>query len=118
MKLLALAISLLLAAPPDDMLTGRWETKPSETGSIFGIVFKMNHDMEAYKNKKPFASGKYIFNSVDRVLSFIDNGCSGSSAIYKVNFFSNGDSLRFTVIMDTCTERRKGIQLLVMGRKK
>lgn len=118
MKTLILAISLMLAAPPDDMLTGRWETQPSEKASIFGIVFKNNNDMEAYKNKKPFASGRFFFNDADSILSFVDNACNRTSAIYKVNFFSNADSLRFTAILDSCTERRNGIQRLVMGRKK
>lgn len=118
MKTLVLAISLLLAAPPDDMLTGRWESPPSEKGNRTGLLFKDGYILEGYINKKPFASGRYFFNASDSVLAIVDNGCNGLTAVYKVEFFSNSDSMRVAVIMDSCTERRKGIQRLVFGRKK
>lgn len=118
MKLLAIAVFLLLTTTTNDVLNGRWESKPSEKGNVTGVLFKNGNILEAYTNKKPFASGRYFFNAADSVLSFVDNGCNGASAVYKVQFFSNSDSLRFAVIMDTCTQRRTGMQRLVMGRKK
>ncbi len=118
MKLLAIAASLLLATTTNDVLTGRWETPVSEKGNTTGIVFKGSNLMEAYINKKPFVSGKYFFNAADSVVSFVDNGCNNVTAVYKVQLFSNSDSMRFTPIMDNCTERLHGMIRLVMGRVK
>lgn len=103
---------------PNDTLTGRWQTKPSEKGNVTSVLFKEGKTMEGYINKKPFVSGEYFFSQADSMLSFIDNGCGQSMALYKVNFFSNSDSLRFTSIYDTCTERKNGMHRLVMGRVK
>lgn len=103
---------------PNDMLTGRWETKPSAKGNVTGIVFKNDSAFEAYVNKKPFASGNYRFNLKDSILSFTDNGCNGAEGIYKIIFFGRGDSMRFNAIYDSCTERSDGMQRLIMGRVK
>ena len=112
-------ISLMaLALSSATELTGRWETMPSEKGNITGVVFKTDNTFEGYVNKKPFVSGAYSFNATDSILTFTDNGCNGITATYKIGFFSNSDSLRFTVINDSCTQRREGMQRLVMGRVK
>lgn len=97
-------------------LTGRWESKPSENGNVTGVVFKADNSFEGYVNKKPFVSGTYTFQ--DSILSFVDNGCDGLQGIYKTDFFSNGDSLRFIAIKDGCDERKDGMSRLVMGRIK
>ena len=97
-------------------LTGRWESKPSENGNVTGVVFKADNTFEGYVNKKPFVSGTYSFN--DSIFSFVDNGCEGKQGVYKVDFFSNGDSIRFVPIMDSCEERKNGMIRLVMGRIK
>src|SRR5215467_6612063 len=89
-------------------LTGRWETRPSEKGNITGVVFKDDSTFEGYVNKKPFVSGRYVFNTNDSTLTFNDNGCNNITATYKVVFFSNADSLRFVAINDSCNERRAG----------
>jgi hypothetical protein len=102
----------------DDPLTGRWETKPSEKGNVTGVVFKNDSILEGYVNKKPFTSGTYHFIATDSVLSFVDNGCNGVRGVYKVLFFNNSDSLRFKAISDSCTERKEGMQRLIMGRVK
>jgi hypothetical protein len=115
MKILFIALILLLAVT-DDLLTGKWETKPSEKGNITGVVFKNDSILEGYINRKPFVSGIYHFNAADSVLSFTDNGCNGVKCIYKVIFFSGRDSLRFRAIYDSCDERREGMQRLIMGR--
>lgn len=101
-----------------DPLTGRWETKPSAKGNVTGVVFKNDSILEGYVNKKPFTSGIYRFSSKDSILSFTDNGCNGAEGVYKVIFFSTGDSMRFKAIYDSCTERRDGMQRLIMGRVK
>lgn len=112
------ALICFLVNPPKDMLTGRWETKPSAKGNVTGVVFKNDSILEGYVNKKPFTSGIYRFSDKDSILSFTDNGCNGVQAIYKVNFFSMGDSTRFKAIYDSCTERKDGMQRLIMGRVK
>jgi hypothetical protein len=101
-----------------DMLTGRWESKPSEKGNITGVVFKNDSILEGYVNKKPFTSGIYRFSSKDSILSFTDNGCNGVRGTYKVIFFGTGDSIRFKAIYDSCDERKDGMQRLIMGRVK
>jgi putative heme iron utilization protein len=112
------AIIFSFTIAPNDMLSGRWETKPSEKGNVTGIVFKNDSIFEAYVNKKPFASGTYRFNNTDSVLSFVDNGCNGVRGVYKILFFNSADSLRFKVIIDSCDERREGMQRLIMRRIK
>ncbi len=118
MKILLLILSALFAFSIGDPLIGRWETRRSEKGNVTGVVFKQGNIMEGYVNKKPFVSGTYNFAPQDSTLSFIDNGCNGVRAIYKVMFYNDSDSLRFNVISDECQERREGMLRLVMGRVK
>ena len=118
MKILFLVVTIITAVIADDKLAGRWQTAPSEKGNVTGVVFKEGNVLEGYVNKKPFVSGTYSFNPGDSILSFVDNGCNGMRGIYKVMFYSNSDSLRFSVISDSCTERKNGMQQLVMGRVK
>lgn len=118
MKMLFSAFALMLAFTANDTLTGRWESRPSEKGNVTGVVFKPDNTMEGYVNRKPFVSGSYSFNAADSILSFVDNGCNGVRGIYKVMFYSHSDSLRFKVILDSCDERKEGMQRLIMGRIK
>lgn len=106
----------IFATGKSDTITGRWQTKPSPTGSVTGVVFKADNTFEGYVNKKPFVSGRYSF--YETILSFTDNGCNGAQGTYKTVFFSNGDSLRFELMSDTCKDRANGMQRLVLGRIK
>lgn len=108
---LAIALGSFMS---EDFLTGRWETKISEKGNVTSIVFKPDNTFEGFINRKPFTTGKYTLK--DSVLSFTDNGCGGSEAVYKLKLFSNGDSLRFVDIRDTCTERKRGMLRTILGR--
>jgi hypothetical protein len=99
-----------------DLLTGRWESKPSVKGNITGIIFKSDSSFEGYVNKKIFVSGRYSYE--EDILSFVDNGCDGKRATYRIVFFSHADSLRFEAISDSCAERKKGMSQLVVGRVK
>lgn len=114
--LIAIAILALVSFTVTDELTGRWETKLSVKGNVTGVVFKTDNSFEGYINKKPFTSGHYTFK--DSIFSFTDNGCEGLEGVYKVIFFSNGDSLRLVPITDSCNERRNGMSRLVLGRVK
>ena len=100
----------------NDLLTGRWESKPSKNGNVTGVVFKPDNSFEGFVNAKPFVSG--IYNLKDSIFTFVDNGCDGKTGVYKTIFFSQGDSLRFEPLSDSCTERKEGMSRLVLGRVK
>src|SRR6476620_5487506 len=91
-------ITLVLSFTIADKLTGRWETKPSVNGNVTGVIFKEDGSFEGYVNWKNFVSGNYTLE--DSLFTFTDNGCEGKQGIYKLNFFSNTDSLRFEVVSD------------------
>ena len=118
MKIMIIAaIALTLAATSDpNPLLGRWETKPSPKGNVTGLYMKADSSFEGFFNKKPFVTGTYTYK--DSLLSFVDNGCNRTRGLYKVIFFSEGDSIRFEPVSDTCTERRNGMSKTIMGRIK
>lgn len=110
------AVMASVALVEKDRLTGRWESQPSLKGNVTGVMFKPDNSFEGYVNKKPFVSGSYTLEK--DTFSFTDNGCEGKRGVYKIIFFSNSDSLRFEVVVDSCTERKNGMLQLVMGRVK
>jgi hypothetical protein len=118
MKRMMISILMILMCSfiPADQLTGRWQTKPSPKGNITSVLFKADGSFETYINKKPFTSGSYTLQ--DSVLSFIENGCNGYRATYKILFFSAGDSIRFQPISDSCLERKEGMSRTILGRVK
>ncbi|MRG48784.1 hypothetical protein GFS24_26985 [Chitinophaga sp. SYP-B3965] len=118
MKVLMVSIVAMMFAVfhPEDKLTGRWETKPSDKGTVMGLLFKSDSNFEGYINKKPFVSGTYTYK--DDTFTFVDNGCDGMKGVYKIEFFSNVDSLRFKPIADSCDKRRERMIRLVMGKVK
>ena len=108
-------IVLSLVFGSKDQLKGRWESK-SENGASFSIVFKDDNSFEGFMNKKAFVSGTYSYSQADSIFKFVNNGCAGVTGVYKINFYSNSDSMRFVVINDSCTKRVSGMQRLQMGR--
>lgn len=114
--LLMPAVAALLHLVAADGLTGRWQSKPSEKGNVTSALFKPDSTFEGYVNNKPFVSGRYQLQG--DTLSFTDNGCQGMQGVYKLLFFHHADSLRFEAISDSCTERKGGMQRLVLGRVK
>ena len=116
MKIIAIYVVaiLMLAFGGKDKLTGRWQTKPSVTGAVTGVVFTSDSTFEGYVNKKPFTTGKYRIQ--DSLFVFTDNGCNGAEGIYRMIFFNDEDSLRFDPVTDSCTERKKGMSKLIFGR--
>jgi hypothetical protein len=119
MKIMIIAtIVFALAAAEPNPLLGRWETKPSPKGNVTALHMKADSSFEGYFNKKPFVSGTYTFIEKDSIMSFVDNGCNKARGNYKVIFFSEGDSIRFEPVWDTCTERRNGMIKTILGRVK
>lgn len=114
--LISVAMVTLFSFKIKDVLTGRWESKPSEKGNVTGIVFKSNNTFEGFINKKPFVTGKYMLEG--DVFTFTDNGCEGKQGVYRIVFFNNEDSLRFVPVSDSCEQRRNGMSRLIVGRKK
>lgn len=112
--LIVTAILTLISFTVAEDIIGKWQTKPSPKGNVTMVVFKNDNSFEGFINKKPFTSGKYSYQG--DTLSFIDNGCNGKDAIYKVVLFSNNDSLRFEPIRDSCDERRNGMIKTILGR--
>jgi hypothetical protein len=109
-------IAMAFAFTGKDILTGRWESKPSKNGNVTGVVFKADQTIDGYINRKPFVTGSYTLNG--DMITLLDNGCAGVPGTYKLIFFSNADSLRFELISDSCAPRSKGMPNLVMGRVK
>ena len=109
------AIMILLFGLSPNELTGKWERKLAG-GNILGFRFKPDNSFEAYVNKKPQASGMYTLRG--NVFTILSNGCPGIKGTYKINFFSNSDSLRWEVINDSCERRRQGISNIAFGRVK
>ncbi|SIO50972.1 hypothetical protein [Chitinophaga niabensis] len=115
MKTVLIALVSLLFIG-ENKLTGRWESAPAPNGNVTGLVFKKDNTFEGYVNKKPFVTGKYTLEG--DILTFTDNACDGAQGVYKINYFSGTDSLRFQPVNDTCSNRRAGMSRLVMGRVK
>ncbi len=111
-----LGTCMLFSFTSNDLLTGRWQSRPSDKGNVTSVVFKPDNAFEGFINRKPFVTGTYQFE--DSILSFVDNGCDGKRGIYKVVFFAQNDSLRFVPVSDSCVERNRGMSRLVMGRVK
>jgi hypothetical protein len=116
MQALSLALLLAFVLTGADQLTGRWQSPPSPTGSVTSVVFKADQSFEGFINRKPFTTGRYTLK--DSIFSFTDNGCNHVTGTYKLQFFSNNDSMRFVPVEDSCTERKGGMSKLVLGRTK
>lgn len=114
--LIAFALLTLNSSTIKDPLTGSWETKPSPKGNVTRVIFKADNSFDGFVNKKPFVTGRYVLEN--DIFSFTDNGCNGMKGIYKIVFFSNGDSLRFEAIDDSCEERKNGMIKTILGRIK
>jgi hypothetical protein len=111
-------ITMLFAFTATDKLTGRWESQPSTNGDVRGVIFKEDNTYDAYINKEPFVSGIYSFTQADNVFTLEDEGCTGLTGVYKINFFSNGDSMRFVAIDDNCNGRKEEMEKVTLGRVK
>ena len=114
-SILAVVIALV-AFTGKDPITGKWQSPPSVKGTVTTVIYKPDGSFEGFINKKPFVSGTYSL--AGDTVSFVDNGCNGTEAVYKVKFFSNEDSMRFEYIRDSCVGRKGGMEKLVLGKVK
>ena len=89
-------------------LYGTWRVKFAD-GTKGEVRFGKNGTYDYFMNGKLFSSGKSMSKN-DTVEEFdpICNAKGNSYSTYKVDFFE-GDSMRFTVIEDSCKTRRLGL---------
>ena len=118
MKTILISIAAMLFYASTDELTGKWESPPSPDGRVATVVFNEDKTFETYMNGDHYIDGNYTYSSNDSIFTVDDFSCSGVVGKYKVNFFSNGDSLRFTPVDDMCEERKARIEVVTLGRVK
>ncbi|QEM02593.1 hypothetical protein DIU31_003325 [Mucilaginibacter rubeus] len=90
-------------------LVGKWEYSSTQPGGPFKLlaIFRANGTFDGFINKKEFVSGTYRMKQDTLYIS--DPTCNARyEGIYKVEFFSRRDSLKFHVVQDTCKGRREG----------
>ena len=83
------------------------------------IHYKKDSTFDVFVNKKMFASGKYAY--ANNVVTLVeDNGCINKNGdqlkgAYNINFFAP-DSIRFEVIYDSCSGRKRDLNHFKLGR--
>lgn len=77
-------------------------------------IFRPDSSYDLVVNGKVLISGKYYVRQDTLVES---NGACWLAGTYKLHFFAE-DSVRLTVIQDSCRGRREGYDGLTMGRLK
>ena len=118
MKTIFISIAAMLFYASTNELTGKWESPPSPDGRIATVVFNEDKTFETYMNGDRYINGNYSYSPTDSIFTVEDFACSGVIGSYKVNFYSNGDSLRFTAIDDMCEERKVRVETIILGRVK
>jgi hypothetical protein len=112
-----LLLTLTVAAiAPSNPLVGRWQKK-FPNGDVLLASFRPDGTYDLFVNSKAFVSGKYTLKQEDFTVS--DGHCNlNYFGTYKVRFSSGTDSIRFTLVQDSCRSRRQGTSGLIMGRVK
>jgi hypothetical protein len=119
MKSILISIAAILFFASTDGLTGKWESLPSPTdGRVATVIFNEDKTFETYMNGAPYINGNYSYSSKDSIFTIDDPNCGDVVGSYKVNFFSNGDSLYFSAIDDKCEERKARVEAIILGRVK
>ena len=89
-------------------LYGTWRIK-FDDGTKGEVRFGKNGTHDYFMNEKLFSSGKSRFmNDTLEEFDPIYNAKGNYYSTYKVDFFE-GDSMRFTVVEDSCKSRRLGL---------
>ena len=115
-SLVLLALTAATFIAPPNPLAGRWQKK-FHNGDVLMVNFRPDGTFDGFYNNKAFVSGKYTLKQDDFAMS--DNSCNiNYVGTYKLNFYSGTDSMRFTLVQDTCRSRSKGTAGLTMGRVK
>lgn len=115
-SLVLLALTAAAFIAPPDPLAGRWQKK-FRNGDVMMLNFRLDGTYDVFYNGKAFVSGKYTLKQDDFAMS--DGSCNiNYFGTYKLNFYSGTDSMRFTLLQDTCRSRSRGTAGLTMGRVK
>jgi hypothetical protein len=113
--LVLLTLTATAFVAPPNPLVGRWQRQ--FPGMLFMLNFRADGTYDAFINGKAFVNGTYVLKQEDFTLN--DGLCNlNYFGTYKLRFYSGTDSIRFTVVQDTCTARRRGSDGLTMGRVK
>lgn len=114
--IVGLALSAAVSVTPPNKLAGRWQTPKFSDGSVLMAIFRENGTFDGFVNGKAFVNGQYYVR--EDTLGMADASCgAGYYGTYRMNFFAK-DSVRFTVIRDTCPGRREGTDGVAFGRVK
>jgi hypothetical protein len=115
-SLAALALFATAFTAPSNPLVGRWQHK-LPGGDTMLANFRPDGTYDVFVNNKTFVSGKYWVKQ--DVFALSDGHCNMSYfGTYKLGFYSGTDSIRFTLVQDSCSSRRQGTNGLTMGRVK
>ncbi len=113
LSFIGLALAAVSFTNPPDKLVGRWQQK-SAGGISVVTVFRTDGTNDIFINGKTFVSGKYYVHQ--DTLGYSDPLCNiNYYGTYKLNFFAQ-DSVRLTVLEDTCSGRRRGFDKVTLGR--
>ncbi|MBC7923191.1 MAG: hypothetical protein H7Z75_19095 [Ferruginibacter sp.] len=107
------ALAALSFISPPNPLIGRWQQKFSD-GMTALCVFRPDGSLDFFVNGKAFANGKYYVRQDTFALAYPSCGPAYYGR-YQLRFFAR-DSVRFTVLADTCRERRAGMDGVTLGR--
>lgn len=95
-----------------DKIVGRWQQKMYD-GSVLLAVFRADSTFEGFINGKTFSTGNYYMKKDTMFIS--DPSCNTAYyGTYTLNYFA-ADSVRFTVVKDTCMGRHEGMHNLRVG---
>ncbi len=113
--LISLAVAIVSFTQPPNPLLGRWQQKTAGGPSVM-TVFRADGTNDIFVNGKTFLSGKYYVRK--DTLGYADPLCDiAYYGTYKLDFFAQ-DSLRLIVLVDTCSQRRRGLDKVIVGRVK
>lgn len=105
-SLISLALAVVSFIQPPGTLVGQWQQKFAGNITVRS-VYRTNGTFDIFINGKTFVTGTYKVNQ--DTLSISDPICGGGYyGTYRLTFISP-DSVRQTLIQDTCRVRRTSI---------
>lgn len=100
----------------DTSILGDWDAHLSHNGKPYVLKahFGSDNSYDGFTDGKLFVTGKYTIDG--DVMTISDSLCNEQyEGKYKIAFFAQ-DSLRFSVIEDTCKMRNQGINGLAVKK--